>query len=64
MTYERGEVYREGNRGAHYFLYRRTISGKESILPGVKGHVAGNDISTQVMTSSHTYDVISTEGSV
>ena len=24
---QQGGIYREGNRGTHYFLYRRTISG-------------------------------------
>ena len=61
MTSKRGEVYREGNRGAHYFkLYLRAYLRSGVDPPRGQGHMAGKGISTQVMTSSHTYDIIST----
>ena len=54
-------MYREGNRGAHYFkLDLRAYLWSGIDPPRGQGHMVGKGTSTQVMTSSHTYDVIST----
>ena len=61
MTSKRGEVYREGNRGAQYFkLDLRAYLWSGVDPPRGQGHMVGKGTSTQVMMSSHTYDVIST----
>ena len=55
------EIYREGNGGTHYInLYLRAYLWSGVDPPRGQGHMVGKGISTQLMMSSHTYDVIST----
>ena len=55
-------MYREGNRGPYIFkLYLKVHLWSGVDPPRGQGHMVRKGTSTQVMTSSHTYDVISTK---